>query len=179
MLSPAFIAAGVQRALRPMAQPIIYRQTALLSVKVAALTLVGAATITLNTLPAGMDRVKPGDNFGSGMQTFTAEVLAVGGVITAAPFNPALTAQLAAGSTVQITRNTDTPCSGFIEWLDTSKAMASALVKQMDASVTILADTLPFTPRIGDKIVADGRVKTINNIARDPAGTAWVLQVTG
>ena len=179
MLTPDDIAARVQATFRPMAKPLVYRTTALYSPKAAALTPVGTTTITLNTLPVGIDRVKVGDTFNSGLQTFTAEVLAVGGVITNAPFTPALTVQIAAGAAVQVTRNIDTPCRGWCEWLDTSKPLTSGLVKQTDQSVTILADSLPFTPKVGDRAGEAGRPKTINNIGRDPAGTGWVLQTTG
>lgn len=179
MLTLSDIAARVQGALRPMAQAITYRATALLSPKAAALAPVGAATVTLNGLPAGMDRVKAGDSFNSGLQTFTAEVLAANGVIANAPFTPALTTQIAAGAVVQITRNTDTACKGFVEFLDTGRPMQSPNVKQLGMSVTILADSLPFSPKVGDTLIANGRAKKIENVALDPAGAAWVVLAQG
>jgi hypothetical protein len=179
MLTLADIAARVQSTMRPMAQSIIYRATALFSPRAAALAPVGATTITLNNLPAGMDRVKVGDTFNSGLQTFTSEVVAVGGVITSAPFTPALTTQIASGATVSVTRNTDTESKGFVELLDTSRTGTSPLVKQTGMSATIFTDSMPFAPKVGDTIIASGRNKKIENVGLDPAGVAWAVLAQG
>lgn len=179
MLTPANIAARVQKTWRPMTQALIYRVTSLFSPKAASAAAIGATTISLNTLPAGLDRVLPGDTFGSGLYRFTAEVVAAGGVISAAPFTPALSAGISSGAVVQVSRTVDTECRGFYQWLDTSQAMASPMVKSMDAVALVLCDSLPFTPRVGDKIVANGRSKGIVNIGKDAAGAAWTIQVTG
>lgn len=179
MLTLSDIAARVQGALTPLAGDIVYRVTALLTVKTASAVTAGATSVTLTGLPAGMDRVKAGDTFNSGLQTFTAEVVAVNGTITAAPFAPALTGPLASGTSLQVVRNADTPCKGFVEFLDTGKPMQSPRVKQLGMSATILANSLPFAPKVGDTLISNGRVKKIENVGLDPAGTAWVVLAQG
>ncbi|MBI1209239.1 MAG: hypothetical protein GC191_18370 [Azospirillum sp.] len=122
--------------------------------------------------------MKIGDSMVSGTRTFTAEVVASGGTITAAPFTPALTAQITSGSTVTVTRNTDSPCLGLVEWLDTSTELAPG-ISVKDGRITVLAESLPLTPKAQHTVIVDGKPRSIKNAARDPASAMWVLLVSG
>lgn len=175
---PGF-AERVRAAFRPHAGPLVYRAAALHAARTAAPAAAGDAAITLTGLPAGFAGVVAGDSFGGGVYSFTADTPAVIGVVTLAPFSPALKVALAQGSAVQVLRATDTPCAGWVEWLDVSRPMASPLIQQQDALVTILGDTLPFAPRKGDRLLFEGRAGTIENVGRDPAGAAWSVLVRG
>ncbi len=157
---------------------LLYRTATLYQPKASASAAVGATRFSLNALPAGLDRVLPGDTFGGGVYTISDEVDAAAGAIAAVPFTPALKAPIAAGAIVALSRNADTPCRGTVEWLDTSSEPAPG-VKQGDARITIPAGTLPFAPDLADRLVDDGKTWTIENIARDRDGIAWTLQVKG
>ncbi len=171
----------IQKGLRPMAGTLSYRTTSLLNARAPEGAIVGATSLTLGTLPAGLTRIAIGDQFAGGLYTFTGAVAATAGTITAAPFTPALVTPLTAGAPVAVMRNNDIDCLGWVEWLDSSTETAPN-VKQGDARITILADTLlllgvPFQPKDNAKIVENGKVWNIENVGRDPVGAGWVLQV--
>ena len=148
------------------------------SVKAGASAAIGATTITLGTLPVGLAGVIGGDQLVMGAQTRTvaADALAVTGSISA-PITAALTAAVTSASAITITRKTDAACSGWLEQLDVTSVVG--LVTAGDAAITILANTLSATPRVGDQIIADGKAWVIKSVARDPSGCAWVLQCSG
>jgi len=169
------LAADVQAGLADLAGPLVYRVTTNFTAKTTALVPVGATSVTLGTLPAGFDRILAGDTavIGGAPRTFTADALAVAGTITAS-FTPALTAQVAASTSVSVVRVTDTACRGFMELLDTSTTLAPGVAVK-DCRYSVLANTLPVTPKATSGIMVgpDGTPRTVKNAGLDPAGAVW------
>ncbi|MBI1209666.1 MAG: hypothetical protein GC191_20580 [Azospirillum sp.] len=177
MMQLSDIASRVQRALRPVGQDLTYRVTTSFAPKAAATVSAGASSITLGTLPAGMTGVMANDTFGAGVYRITADVPAISGTIVAS-FTPPLVSQISSGATVTVIRYTDSPCLGFVEWLDTSSELAPG-ISVKDGRITVLADSLPLTPKALDTVIVDGKPRSIKNAARDPASAMWVLLVSG
>ncbi len=69
-------------------------------------------------------------------------------------------------------------CSGWSQAIDLTKISASGVMAG-DLAVSIFVATLSITPKLGDRIIIDGRPRTVISVARDTASTMWSLQVRG
>lgn len=174
-------AARLQRALVPLADSATYRGTEIIGVRAAALTAIGATSITFNTVPAAFTATQPGDTFrpASTTYTITNAVSNVGGVLTGVTFSPALTAQIAINTQINITRTTDHPIKAFVEQIDGLVIMGSVYAGG-DFRVTIFNLPIEPTATQGHKIIWKGKTLTVaSGIGRDPAGAAWIVQAKG
>ena len=178
MMQLSEVAARVQRAATPLATALTYRTINSYSVKAAANAAIGATVVSLGTLGT-VDRVLAGDilTMGTQSRTVAADTLAVAGVINA-PITAALTTAVASASTVTIQRTTDTPCLGFVDWLDTSTTIVPGIVSK-DGRITVLADSLSVTPKINQYVIVEGLQRFIKNVGRDVAGGVWSILVSG
>lgn len=168
------LATRIGGALRPLAGPLEIRNTSTFQAKAAAPVAAGSSTLQLAP-PAGMDRVMPGDTFtvgGPAVKTVGAEAAAAGGIIAAA-FSPALTAPIAAGAAVPVTRTTTQAVLGWEEAIDVTRIVGT-LIGATDTVVCILADSLAGELLPGATVVTStGRALTIRSAARDGSGAVW------
>lgn len=164
--------------------PLTLRRITLFSPKASVARAIGDTTISLNALPAGMDRVKVNDTFSAGggaTKTISAETLAVGGVITNVPFSPALTAAITAASTVQINRYTFWTVKGYTRQYGASELVGG--ITQGDGEAFILATSIPAdygNPRAGDTCFDRfGRTGNVQQVTYEADLGFWKLQVRG
>ena len=173
----AAIATRIQKKLRRLAVDLIYRRSTLYNLRAAGAVAAAASAISLDGLPSGFVGILAGDHFMGGSYKFAVDTPESGGVVSDAPFTPQLAQPIADGAFVAVVRDSDTDCRGWIELLDETQLAPG--IKEIEARVTVLFESLPFEPRIGDLIVAEGHARRIAAIARDAAGAAWILPVKG
>lgn len=163
----------IQDGLRPLAGPLTHRIVRYYTVKLATTAPIGATSLTLTGLPAGFDRVLPGDTLQAPARSFTDEVLAVGGTITAAPLSVALTAQLSAGAALSIGRRTETTVQG---WTETAAAAIAVNVTVVTGDIVfcILTDSMPTPPALDTYIVDEtGKARMVKNVVADAMNAVW------
>ncbi len=78
-----------------------------------------------------------------------------------------------------MTRNTDTPIRALDRQVDVS-FIANTVISANDYLFTLLADSLPVTPKLTDKIqTRDGKWLSIVSTAYDAAKATWTVQARG
>ncbi|KAA1052952.1 hypothetical protein FH063_003359 [Azospirillum argentinense] len=134
----------------------------------------GATSISLTSLPAGLAGVQPGDRINAGSITVSVAVPASGGTIAAIPLSTPLPAQIAAGTTMQLQRDSDIPCRGWFEEAETRIAAGIAYVTGSRIYV-VPTDSLPAAPAVNGFIMDAGKLHQIKSVASDPMGALWRL----
>lgn len=169
------LAARVQGALRPLASPLTIRRPETIRCTVAAPAAVGATQLQL-TVQAGAAGLLSGDSFtagGTALKTVAADAPATGDTCTVS-FAPALTAPIAAGAAIQVSRTTAYQCLGWEEGLDLVRVQ-NTLISASDTSLCVLTAGLSIDPAAADVIVSGGRTFTIKSAARDGIAAVWRL----
>ncbi len=172
------IAKAVGKALKGICFPITYRAITNTAVKSGATYAIGVSTANFTNCPAGWGGVVPGDTFANGLTTHTVTntVAPVAGTMTGVTFTPALVASMASGAAITITDQKDYVVRGIDRQVDVS-FITNTVITANDYLFTLLADGLPMTPKLTDKIqTRDGKFLTIVSTAFDAAKASWTVQ---
>ena len=172
---------AVRQALKGVFFLLTYRVTTSTAVKTGAAYAIGVSTINLSTWPAGSTGVVPGDTFLNigNVHTVTNTVAPVSGVCAGVQFTPALTTAMTSGQAVTVSHNTDTPIRALDRQVDVS-FITNTVISANDYLFTLLADSLPVTPKLTDHIqTRDGKWLSIISTAYDAAKATWTVQARG
>lgn len=161
------------------------------SAKTAAAYSAGAGAVSLNTLQTGLSAVAANDYFTvspySQRFTISAPVTASAGALTNVPFGPGLTGAAASGAAVTITRAAAAATSykvfGDVDQY-AAQELAGTQILATDVKLFVLVQQLASagyagTPTINDKMLVNGRTRTILDVAtvfHDGAPIAYQMQ---